>query len=474
MRTAVNTFVMVGLMVAVTATLLGCPNPAKTPANVQNHDPVIKTNLPPSGSVEVGQYFDLSVASTDQEGDVLSYTWQESLNGVDWASVGSNSSLYRFSKADVGDWKVRVIVSDGKGGTTTSSICTIAVIVIPTFRVIYNGNGETGGNVPVDNTEYRPGSRATVLGNTGDLVRPGYNFAGWNTDIDCLGGSYAQDATIVIEDGSIYLYAIWIPDNLIFVSSDNSILVYGYWVQPVGEIVIPNGVTSVGSYAGHDAFRGCTTVTRAVIPSTVTSIGNNAFSSSGLEAFDLAEGVVTIGNYAFYQTNLKSVSLPASLVSLGGSAFYYCTSLESVSIPSGIDTIQYATFGDCKNLTSITIPSNIKVIGGDAFRSCINLTTVNILQGVEVIGDGAFEDCSKMESITLPSSITKLGKYVFKKCVQLSNVTLLGTTPTTLDADSESFDSCSLNLRIHVPSVALSSYKSATGWNKYSALIVSP
>jgi len=474
MRNAVNKFVIVGLIVAITATMLGCPNPAKPPAEVQNHDPVIKTDLPTSESVEIGQYFDLSVAATDQDGDMLSYTWQESLNGVDWASVGSNSSLYRFSKADVGDWKVRVIVSDGKGGTTTSSICTIAVIVIPTFRVIYNGNGETGGNVPVDITEYRLGSCATVLGNTGDLVRPGYKFAGWNTDVDCLGRSYAQDATIVIEEGNIYLYAIWIPENLIFVSSDNSILVYGYWVQPVGEIVIPNGVTSVGSYAGHDAFRACNTITRAVIPSTVTSIGENAFRSSGLEAIDLAEGVVTIGNYAFYGTNLKSVLLPASLVSLGAAAFDYCTSLESVSIPSGIDTIQYATFADCKNLTSVMIPSNIRVIVGDAFRSCTNLTTVNILQGVEVIGDGAFEDCSKMESITLPSSITKLGKYVFKKCVQLSNVTLLGTTPPTLDADSESFDSCSLNLRIHVPSVALSSYKSATGWNKYSALIVSP
>ncbi|MCX8012737.1 MAG: hypothetical protein N3A02_00410, partial [Rectinema sp.] len=45
-------------------------------------------------------------------------------------------------------------------------------------RVIYDGNGATGGSVPVDSNKYLQGVTVTVLGNTGNLTRPGYRFAG--------------------------------------------------------------------------------------------------------------------------------------------------------------------------------------------------------------------------------------------------------------------------------------------------------
>ena len=50
-----------------------------------------------------------------------------------------------------------------------------------TYGVTYNGNGSSGGSVPVDATSYAPGAIATVLGNTGVLVNPGFQFAGWNS-----------------------------------------------------------------------------------------------------------------------------------------------------------------------------------------------------------------------------------------------------------------------------------------------------
>ena len=44
--------------------------------------------------------------------------------------------------------------------------------------------------------------------------------------------------------------------------------------EEVQDLVIPNGVSSIG----HNAFQGCSTLTSVVIPNSVTSIGANAFS----------------------------------------------------------------------------------------------------------------------------------------------------------------------------------------------------
>lgn len=65
----------------------------------------------------------------------------------------------------------------------------------PYFVTYENGHGGTG-NVPIDPTNYMPGFRVTVMGNTGDLVNPGCSFAGWNTQADGSGISYAPGQTL--------------------------------------------------------------------------------------------------------------------------------------------------------------------------------------------------------------------------------------------------------------------------------------
>ncbi|WP_276355730.1 S-layer homology domain-containing protein [Cohnella caldifontis] len=76
--------------------------------------------------------------------------------------------------------------------------------------IVYDGNENTGGTVPVDNAGYKPNGSATVSGNTGNLVKTGYVFGGWNTSADGKGVSYAPGATISMKQ-SITLYASWDP-----------------------------------------------------------------------------------------------------------------------------------------------------------------------------------------------------------------------------------------------------------------------
>jgi len=79
----------------------------------------------------------------------------------------------------------------------------------PTYRLSYNSNGATGGSVPDDGNAYEQGAIVTVLGNTGNLIRAGYTFAGWNTQADGNGTSYAQGATFTMGTANVILYAKW-------------------------------------------------------------------------------------------------------------------------------------------------------------------------------------------------------------------------------------------------------------------------
>lgn len=75
--------------------------------------------------------------------------------------------------------------------------------------VTYDWNGSTGGTVPLDGQMYIPGVTATVYGNIGNLTKTGYSFAGWNTEANGNGTSYAENDTFPWTE-EITLYAQWV------------------------------------------------------------------------------------------------------------------------------------------------------------------------------------------------------------------------------------------------------------------------
>ncbi|MDR0372678.1 MAG: hypothetical protein LBI79_03845 [Nitrososphaerota archaeon] len=50
----------------------------------------------------------------------------------------------------------------------------------------YDGNGSTGGSVPVDSGVYSVGASVVVCVNAGGLVKPGFVFKGWATDASAV------------------------------------------------------------------------------------------------------------------------------------------------------------------------------------------------------------------------------------------------------------------------------------------------
>ena len=90
------------------------------------------------------------------------------------------------------------------------------------YSVTYDGNGNTGGSVPIDPNKYVNEQTVTVLGNTGILVKTGYAFVGWNTLADGSGATYTQAQTFTMGAANVTLYAIWTTNPTYTVTYDGN------------------------------------------------------------------------------------------------------------------------------------------------------------------------------------------------------------------------------------------------------------
>jgi len=145
-------------------------------------------------------------------------------------------------------------------------------------------------------------------------------------------------------------------------SNGQAINIY-YESGNLGEtVVIPSmldGYTVVSLYNNSGSFRNIftktdsgtnTTVKEVIIPSSVTSIGNYAFSNcTGLVEIEIPNSITQIGSYAFYNcSRLIKVEIPNSVTNIGSYAFFNCSSLTDIQIPSSTRTIFRNTFGLCQ------------------------------------------------------------------------------------------------------------------------------
>ena len=58
-------------------------------------------------------------------------------------------------------------------------------------------------------------------------------------------------------------------------------------------------------------------------------------------------GVTTVGENAFRGMDMTTTTLPETLTAIGETAFYGCEDLVGITIPSGVTRIQKNAFGGC-------------------------------------------------------------------------------------------------------------------------------
>ena len=118
----------------------------------------------------------------------------------------SNNTTYTY---DVSDLSGVITIKVTKPSSKTVWVKSISITTAAASKVslVYNANGSTGGTVPAT-MEYDKGATVTVAGNTGGLVKTGFDFAGWNTLANGSGTTYQGGNTFTI-NANTTLYALW-------------------------------------------------------------------------------------------------------------------------------------------------------------------------------------------------------------------------------------------------------------------------
>ena len=221
--------------------------------------------------------------------------------------------------------------------------------------------------------------------------------------------------TITIEDGvtSIgdYAFSCTKLTSVTIGSGVTSIGDYAFYkCSSITSITIPDAVTSIGS----NAFCYCSKLTSVTVSegnTAYTSVDGVLYTYDMTElicypagktdtSFTIPDGVTSIGSYAFCNcSSLTSITIPDGVTSIGNYTFYYCSSLTSITIPDGVTSIGSYAFYDCSSLTSVTIGSGVTSIGSYAFYKCSSLKKIIIPENVTSIGDYAFYGCSKLTTV---------------------------------------------------------------------------
>lgn len=161
----------------------------------------------------------------------------------------------------------------------TNSDVTLTAVWEKAFIVTYNSNGASSGIVPIDANEYVNGGGVTLLDNSGNLVKPGYRFVGWSTNIN--GSNNIKPGELAyINNANLTLYASWAKEYTITYHS--------------------NGATSGNVPVDTNKYIEGERVTRANNPGNLTQTG---FRFVGWNSQPDGSGVTYLPNFNMSASN---------------------------------------------------------------------------------------------------------------------------------------------------------------------------
>ncbi|MCF0114233.1 MAG: leucine-rich repeat domain-containing protein, partial [Erysipelotrichaceae bacterium] len=183
-----------------------------------------------------------------------------------------------------------------------------------------------------------------------------------------------------------------------------------------------------------DAFKGCDLLREIELPCSLTSIGDKAFTTCGLQSLVIPNSVTNIGEEAFHGCKFKELDIPSSVINIGDGAFVHCdlqltihgnrfiedgvclidatkqrlisffkTGIKYYVVPDGVTAIGDLTF--CDPIECVKIPASVKTISQDAFYYsnviCIILPHANTgVENLDIQGETPYfviPACAKEE-----------------------------------------------------------------------------
>lgn len=245
------------------------------------------------------------------------------------------------------------------------------------------------------------------------------------------------------------LYFTIVDGNTVKVVAPVTVGWIGY-SAPTGHLVIPATVTNEGtSYSvtaiDRMAFQDCGALASVVIPGSVVSIGQRAFTGDTmLTKAILEEGVQRIDMMAFNSCiRLDTIELPSTLTRIAVSAFE--------------NTAYYNNMGNWSSDMMLTLGQWVIKEGNQA------VGTVQVPEGIVGIANNAFLYCRYVEKVVLPTTLRFVGDGAFKDCYELDTLQLGCVEPPAVSDDS--FDGVNPLPVLVVPCSTATAYNAAQYWN---------
>lgn len=267
------------------------------------------------------------------------------------------------------------------------------------------------------------------------------------------------------------------------------------------QVTVPEEVRVIG----ENAFKGCVSLRKVVLPSGLEHILAGAFKGCRrLKEIAVPPGVTYVGEYAFHRCHsLESVSLPPSVKELGDCTFLYCDSLTRVKIPgvlylgkqvfvndvmlmeleispglqesclcdvfTGCGRISEVAFSDGRRFVfpnavevvagEMAVPGLVRAIAVDVLRMmelegrCLakfltNLKHVEIPEGIEKIGKSAFFDKRGIISVQFPATLQEIESRAFRNCISLEAVAF---RREEIVVHEDGFQNCSALREVRMP-----------------------
>ena len=285
---------------------------------------------------------------------------------------------------------------------------------------------------------------------------------------------------VKISVGSTYT----IPENITFITKEAF-----RDITDLTEVTFPNNMMVTEGMSMENAFYGCTALT------TLNNLHTAPFfcyNCSNLTTITIPSTVTTIKDNAFNGCNLSSISIPASVTSIANSSFNGNVNCTSITVDANntvydsrnncnalIHTASNKLIKACKNtvipntvtqlsdgafsgiqLTSIDVAGSIHVIPQYTFSSC-HMNSITLNEGLEEVGMYAFAS-NNFTTITFPSTLQKLsGTFgCVDRCRYLQQVIFLGTTAPVINQRALFYDVPN-TCKIYVPDASMSAYEAA-------------
>lgn len=254
-------------------------------------------------------------------------------------------------------------------------------------------------------------------------------------------GAGSGHRNVVVEDGDHYLeaeagysgkapryYSVSERSSLFSTAYDGNggLRVYQYdgCEDTAFDLVIPETIDGMTVTAIDDNFiYGNDYVSSVSIPSTVKSIGLNAFTYTPLlKEINIPASVESIERFVCgYDDKGKTITVDPknpwftaenNVIYNKDKTKVICANTADISsLPDTVEEIAEEAFYNNCAIKSITVPGKVKTIETGAFAFCDNLKTVNLEEGVETIEAHAFLD--KDIQITIPDSVTYIDPLAF-------------------------------------------------------------